>query len=68
MPKKFSCWVRPGVELVRASPRRPTMRLIADDLPTLERPANATSGCDGAGNRPGSVAAPMNVAVVTFTA
>ena len=67
-PKKFSCCVRPGVELVRARPRRPTIRLIADDLPTLERPANATSGNDGAGNRPGSDAAPTNVAVVTFTA
>jgi len=51
IPKKFSCWVRPGVELVRARPRRPTMRLIADDLPTLERPANATSGKSPSGRK-----------------
>src|SRR5579859_3121241 len=42
--KKLSCWVRPGVFDVRASVLRPVSALIRLDLPTLERPANATSG------------------------
>src|SRR6187399_977520 len=41
--KKISSWVRPGVCEVRASPLRPVSALIRLDLPTLERPANATS-------------------------
>src|SRR5450631_4532347 len=41
--KKISSWVRPGVWEVRASALRPVSALIRLDLPTLERPANATS-------------------------
>src|SRR4030081_3489982 len=41
--KKISSWVRPGVCEVRASALRPVSALIRLDLPTLERPANATS-------------------------
>src|SRR6185437_22558 len=36
-------WVRPGVCEVRARLLRPVNALIRDDLPTLERPANAIS-------------------------
>src|SRR3954463_1329593 len=51
--------VRPGLELVLAIlvPSRELMRL---DLPTLERPRNATSGSAGAGKWAGSVAEGMN--------
>src|ERR1700684_1888021 len=41
--KKISSWVRPGVCGVRASALRPVSALIRLDLPTLERPAKATS-------------------------
>src|SRR6267142_2662117 len=41
--KKISSWVRPGVCEVRASALRPVSALISEDLPTLERPAKATS-------------------------
>src|SRR6187431_283736 len=41
--KKISSWVRPGVCEVRARLLRPVSALIRLDLPTLERPANATS-------------------------
>src|SRR6202020_1835355 len=41
--KKISSWVRPGVLDVRASALRPVIALIRLDLPTLERPAKATS-------------------------
>src|SRR5436305_3984999 len=41
--KKISSWVRPGVCEVRASALRPVSALIRLDLPTLDRPANATS-------------------------
>src|SRR4051794_40270197 len=41
--KKISSWVRPGVCEVRASALRPVSALMREDLPTLERPANATS-------------------------
>src|SRR5271167_1569544 len=41
--KKISSWVRPGVLEVRASALRPVSALIRLDLPTLERPAKATS-------------------------
>ena len=41
--KKISSWVRPGVCEVRASALRPVSALIRLDLPTLERPAKATS-------------------------
>src|SRR3984893_17421252 len=40
--KKINSWVRPGVWEVRASALRPVSALIRLDLPTLERPANAT--------------------------
>src|SRR5260370_39201062 len=51
--------VRPGVELVRAS-LAPTRVLIPLDLPTFERPRNATAGKVGAGKCAASVAAAMN--------
>src|SRR5579862_6159046 len=54
--KKLMLRVRPGVELVRAS-LVPTRELITLDLPTFERPRNAISGTDGAGNWAASVAA-----------
>ena len=40
---------RPGVFDVRARDTRPVIALISDDLPTFERPANATSGRSSAG-------------------
>jgi hypothetical protein len=39
--KKLICCVRPGVELVRASPGDRVRRLIRLDFPTFERPAKA---------------------------
>ena len=42
-PKKFISWVRPGVLLVLASFLLFVIELIAEDLPALERPANAIS-------------------------
>src|SRR5258708_6963396 len=57
--KKLMLRVRPGVELVRAS-LAPTRVLITLDLPTFERPRNATSGKVGAGKCAASVAAAMN--------
>src|ERR1700712_3486900 len=41
--KKISSCVRPGVCDVRASALRPVSALIRLDLPTLDRPAKATS-------------------------
>src|SRR5208282_4372539 len=41
--KKLSARVRPGVLLVRARPLTPVSALISELLPTLERPAIATS-------------------------
>src|SRR6201995_4534370 len=41
--KKISSWVRPGVCEVRARLLRPVSALMSEDLPTLERPAKATS-------------------------
>ena len=54
--KKISSCVRPGVWEVRARPPRPVNALISDDLPTLERPAKATSGAP-TGGRPSDRAA-----------
>src|SRR5262245_14804519 len=54
--------VRPGVADVRASPFLPVSELMSDDLPTLERPANATSGSVAGGNPDGDEADVMNVA------
>jgi len=42
--------VRPGVLDTRASVRRPAKRLSSVDLPTLERPAMATSGGPSGGH------------------
>ena len=42
--KKFTSRVRPGVLLTRANFLRCTSRLSSDDLPTFDRPPNATSG------------------------
>src|SRR5919197_925276 len=54
--------VRPGVLLVRASAFLPTSALIALDLPTLERPANAISGGPGGGSSEPRPAARRNSA------
>src|SRR6185437_2872485 len=54
--KKLISRVRPGVLLVRASPWRPTIALMALDLPAFERPANATSAPRSAGNCSGAAA------------
>src|SRR5262247_3456277 len=54
--------VRPGVLLVRARPLRPSSALMALDLPTLERPANAISGGPGGGRSAGRAAASANLA------
>ena len=47
--KKLSSCVRPGVFEVRASAFWPVMALSRLDLPTLDLPANATSGLSGGG-------------------
>src|SRR6478735_4091452 len=47
--KKLSSWVRPGVFDVRASALRFVSAFNSDDLPTFDRPANATSGTAGSG-------------------
>src|SRR5579864_6349955 len=52
--------VRPGVELVFAI-LVPKSELITLDLPTFERPRNATSGSAGAGNWLALVAEVMNL-------
>src|SRR5262245_30846160 len=54
--------VRPGVLLVNARRLRPRSALIALDLPTFERPANATSGGPAGGRSPGRPAAARNCA------
>src|SRR5712691_13115409 len=60
--KKLMLRVRPGVELVRAS-LVSTSVLITLDLPTFDRPRNATSGRLGAGKWAASVAAAMKRAI-----
>jgi hypothetical protein len=55
----ISC-VRPGVCEVRASALRPVSALISEDLPTLERPAKATSSPCIAGSVVEEAAAHMN--------
>jgi len=47
--KKFSDWVLPGVEDVRARPWTESKELIKLDLPTFERPRNAISGFESRG-------------------
>jgi GTP-binding protein len=48
---------RPLIEgYLRASALRRTSRLMSDDLPTFERPLNATSGSDGSGRHPPAAA------------
>src|SRR5258706_6638062 len=54
--------VRPGVELGRGSPFRPTSRLISVDLPTFERPSTATSGKPSVGKRLASAASAVSSA------
>src|SRR5262245_35584495 len=58
--KKISSRVRPGVLDVRARTRRPVSALIRLDLPTLERPANATSTPSIGGNEAIDPAAALN--------
>lgn len=53
--------VRPGVFDVRASLATPVSRLMSDDLPTFERPANAISASVGAGKPAGWLAEMTNV-------
>src|SRR5205807_7000842 len=57
--KKLIARVRPGVELVLAI-LVPSRELMTLDLPTFERPRNATSGTAGAGNWLGASADVMN--------
>jgi hypothetical protein len=57
--KKLMLRVRPGVELVLAT-LAPSRELITLDLPTLDRPRNATSGRVGAGKWLASIADIMN--------
>src|ERR1700674_4352175 len=57
--KKLMLRVRPGVELVFAS-FAPSRELITLDLPTFDRPRNATSGRVGAGKWLASIADIMN--------
>jgi hypothetical protein len=64
--KKFSDCVRPGVEDVRANPRTANTELIKLDLPTFDRPRNATSGCESFGQSSSVKALLMNSAFVTF--
>ena len=52
--------MRPGTLEVRARARRPVSALRRDDLPTLERPAKATSGSPASGMPPGSAAEVTN--------
>src|ERR1700712_3671978 len=47
--KKLSSCVRPGVFDVRARLLRLVSALSSDDLPTFDRPANATSGTSAPG-------------------
>src|SRR4029077_380708 len=58
--------VRPGVELVLAI-FDPSRQLITLDLPTFERPRNATSGSTGAGKGSASIADNMNRAKTRMT-
>jgi hypothetical protein len=58
--------VRPGVELVRASPFTPSKLLSKLDLPTFERPAKTISGRLSFGNDSGVWAAATNFALVIF--
>src|SRR5437016_6089401 len=58
--KKTSSCVRPGVREMRARLLRPVSALIRLDLPTLERPAKATSTPCIGGNEAGAPAAPTN--------
>src|ERR1700730_11845279 len=60
--KKLMLRVRPGVELVRAI-LSPISVLITLDLPTLDRPRNATSGRLGAGKWSAPVADARNRAI-----
>src|SRR3982750_1374089 len=55
--KRLICRVRPGVRDTRAKFVRFISALIRLDLPTFERPTNATSGSKDAGNA-SMVAAP----------
>jgi hypothetical protein len=50
--KKLISRVRPGVLLTRANAFRRTSRFSSDDFPTLDRPANATSGSSLGGRQP----------------
>ena len=60
--------VRPGVELVRASPFTPSKLLSKLDLPTFERPIKATSGRPSRRNESGVAALATNLAPVIFIA
>src|SRR6185503_13659062 len=49
MSKKFSDWVRPGVDEVRARPCTRSRELMRLDLPTFERPRKAISNLESRG-------------------
>src|SRR6185295_18364224 len=66
MSKKFSDWVRPGVDEVRARPRTLSRQLMRLDLPTLERPRKAISGFKSRGQSSSLNALLRNSAVTTF--
>src|SRR5260370_2949709 len=59
-------WVRPGVELVRARPGDPSKLFIKLDLPTLDRPINASSVSRPDGKCSGEVALFTTLALVIF--
>ena len=59
--------VRPGVLEVRASPFRISKEFINEDLPTFERPRNATSGRPSLTQWAGAKALFTNSAEVIFT-
>ena len=56
MRKKLISRVRPGVFETRAAFDRRSSVLISDDLPTLDRPANAISGSVVSGRHPRGLA------------
>ena len=66
MEKKFNAWVRPGVELVLASPLTLSRLFMRLDLPTFERPMNAISGRRPLGIDSGVAALAIKLAFLIF--
>src|SRR5262249_19964503 len=65
--KKLIAWVRPGDELVRASPRLLVSVFNKVDLPIFDRPQKAISGLLSRGKSSGRVALLTNRAELIFT-